>query len=215
LASEALDTVVAAETPEGILLELRPAGLSARFCAFLIDWVIRLAILYTASVTALVAGAIGTIIGIFVGVAVLSVGLAGNDRASEQEIHRLESLLALVREEAVMQSRDYGLLVNNRDYRFFYYDYAQQAWLIPAGDRMLGARTLDEPLEFALSVEDREVLLESEYDPEAMEGPEPQIMLLSSGEVTPFTLAVSRGFDSQSYLLTAQFDGTTEVVVED
>jgi general secretion pathway protein H len=156
-----------------------------------------------------------TIIGIFVGVAVLSVGLAGNDRASEQEIHRLESLLALVREEAVMQSRDYGLLVNNRDYRFFYYDYAQQAWLIPAGDRMLGARTLDEPLEFALSVEDREVLLESEYDPEAMEGPEPQIMLLSSGEVTPFTLAVSRGFDSQSYLLTAQFDGTTEVVVED
>jgi uncharacterized RDD family membrane protein YckC len=59
LASEALDTVVAAETPEGILLELRPAGLSARFCAFLIDWVIRLAILYTASVTALVAGAIG------------------------------------------------------------------------------------------------------------------------------------------------------------
>jgi uncharacterized RDD family membrane protein YckC len=32
-----LDSVVAAETPEGILLELRPAGMSARFCAFLID----------------------------------------------------------------------------------------------------------------------------------------------------------------------------------
>jgi uncharacterized RDD family membrane protein YckC len=41
-----LDTVVTAETPEGILLELRPAGVSARFYAFLIDWLIRLAILY-------------------------------------------------------------------------------------------------------------------------------------------------------------------------
>ena len=32
--AEILDTVVAAETPEGILLELRPAGLGARFYAF-------------------------------------------------------------------------------------------------------------------------------------------------------------------------------------
>ncbi|HTU68627.1 MAG TPA: RDD family protein [Steroidobacteraceae bacterium] len=43
-----LDSVVAAETPEGILLELRPAGLSARFCAFAIDWLIRIAILWVA-----------------------------------------------------------------------------------------------------------------------------------------------------------------------
>ncbi len=38
MARDVLDTVVAAETPEGILLELRPAGLSARFYAFLLDW---------------------------------------------------------------------------------------------------------------------------------------------------------------------------------
>lgn len=38
---DALDTVVSAETPEGILIELRPAGLTARCYAFLIDMVIR------------------------------------------------------------------------------------------------------------------------------------------------------------------------------
>jgi uncharacterized RDD family membrane protein YckC len=43
----ALDTVVTAETPEGILLELRPAGLSARFFAFLIDALIRMGITYS------------------------------------------------------------------------------------------------------------------------------------------------------------------------
>jgi uncharacterized RDD family membrane protein YckC len=52
----ALDTVVTAETPEGILLELRPAGLSPRFFAFLIDWLIRFAVLYA---LAMVVGAAG------------------------------------------------------------------------------------------------------------------------------------------------------------
>ena len=52
----ALDTVVTAETPEGILLELRPAGLSPRFFAFLIDWLIRLAAVY---IVAMVVGIVG------------------------------------------------------------------------------------------------------------------------------------------------------------
>lgn len=38
---DALDTVVSAETPEGILIELRPAGFTARFYAFAIDMMIR------------------------------------------------------------------------------------------------------------------------------------------------------------------------------
>jgi uncharacterized RDD family membrane protein YckC len=53
-----LDTLVPAETPEGILLEMRPAGVSARLYAFLIDWGVRLVILYA---TAIVAGFIGGI----------------------------------------------------------------------------------------------------------------------------------------------------------
>jgi uncharacterized RDD family membrane protein YckC len=54
-----LDTVVAAETPEGILLELRPAGLSVRFYAFALDWLIRLMIIYAAGMATAVIGGIG------------------------------------------------------------------------------------------------------------------------------------------------------------
>jgi uncharacterized RDD family membrane protein YckC len=54
-----LDTLVAAETPEGILLELRPAGLSARFYAFLLDWLIRLVIAYAAAIAAAFMGGFG------------------------------------------------------------------------------------------------------------------------------------------------------------
>jgi uncharacterized RDD family membrane protein YckC len=54
-----LDSVVAAETPEGILLELRPAGLSARFCAYVIDGLIRIAMLYASIFVVGVLGGMG------------------------------------------------------------------------------------------------------------------------------------------------------------
>jgi uncharacterized RDD family membrane protein YckC len=57
--ADVLDTVVAAETPEGILLELRPAGLTARFYAFALDGVIRLSILYSAAIITTLMGGIG------------------------------------------------------------------------------------------------------------------------------------------------------------
>lgn len=50
---------MAAETPEGILLELRPAGVVVRFYAFLVDWGVRLVILYAAAVGNLIVGDIG------------------------------------------------------------------------------------------------------------------------------------------------------------
>jgi uncharacterized RDD family membrane protein YckC len=43
--NEALDTVVSAETPEGIMIELRPAGLTPRLYAFMIDVIIRMSVL--------------------------------------------------------------------------------------------------------------------------------------------------------------------------
>jgi hypothetical protein len=54
-----LDTVVAAETPEGIVLELHPAGLPARFYAFILDWIIRLVIMYAIAMIAGILGGVG------------------------------------------------------------------------------------------------------------------------------------------------------------
>jgi uncharacterized RDD family membrane protein YckC len=59
MARDVLDTVVAAETPEGIVLELRPAGVSARFYAFLLDWLIRLMIAYAAAIASAFMGGLG------------------------------------------------------------------------------------------------------------------------------------------------------------
>lgn len=59
MSNAVLDTVVHAETPEGIIIELRPAGLAARFYAFVIDWAIRLGIIYTVSLAAAAMGGLG------------------------------------------------------------------------------------------------------------------------------------------------------------
>jgi uncharacterized RDD family membrane protein YckC len=59
MTGEVLDTVVATETPEGIVLELRPAGLSVRFYAFMLDLVFRLVVLNILSIPLGFLGGIG------------------------------------------------------------------------------------------------------------------------------------------------------------
>lgn len=59
LAASPLDTSLERETPEGIALELRPAGLPARACAFLIDQLIRIALIYVVAIAAILLGDLG------------------------------------------------------------------------------------------------------------------------------------------------------------
>lgn len=56
---EVLDTVVSAETPEGIAIELRPAGLSSRCYAYLLDLLIRFGVLYAIFIAATMMGGFG------------------------------------------------------------------------------------------------------------------------------------------------------------
>jgi uncharacterized RDD family membrane protein YckC len=60
LAAGPLDTTLERETPEGIALELRPAGLPVRLCAFLIDLLIRMMVAFIASMLAALLGDLGT-----------------------------------------------------------------------------------------------------------------------------------------------------------
>ncbi len=56
---EVLDTVVSAETPEGIAIELRPAGLSSRCYAYLLDQLIRFGIWYAIVIATSIMGGFG------------------------------------------------------------------------------------------------------------------------------------------------------------
>jgi len=59
VSKEVLDTVVSAETPEGIAVELRPAGFGARYFAYLLDQFIRIGIVYTFALATIIMGGFG------------------------------------------------------------------------------------------------------------------------------------------------------------
>ena len=155
------------------------------------------------------------IVAIFIGMAVLSVGIAGNDREIEQEAFRLKTLLDLVREEALMQSRDFGVMFSASAYRFYYFDYQQLVWVEPLADRLLVERGFGEQMNLSLSVEDREIVLDEAIEADGIETPEPQVLILSSGEITPFTATLYRDFDGGRVILSAELDGTLEIAKDE
>jgi general secretion pathway protein H len=152
------------------------------------------------------------IIAIFVGAAVLSVGIATRtDRETEREIARLKGVLDLAREEALLQTRDFGVLFSRSAYRFYTYDHGLQAWIAPIDDRLLTEHAIDERLGLALVVEDREIVLAETLATEDDEEPDPQVLILSSGEVTPFEARVFRDPDIGEHVLTAELTGAIEI----
>lgn len=151
------------------------------------------------------------IIAVFAGATILSVGTLGSDREIDREVFRLRTLLELLRDEAVMQNRSYGVLFSETGYRFYIYDPQRLLWFEPIDDRFLRERLLQEPLSLGLRLEDRDITLDREFDSEALEAPEPQVVLLASGEMTPFEAAFYRDLNDGRILLSAALDGTLEV----
>ena len=110
-----------------------------------------------------------------------------------------------------MQNRDYGVLFSESGYRFYIYDNERLLWFDPVDDRFLAERQFEQPLSLGLVLEDRDVTLDIEFEPEMLEEPEPQVVLLASGEVTPFTAEFYRDLNGGRFVLSAEFNGTLEV----
>ena len=152
------------------------------------------------------------IIGILVGAVVLSVSVVGSDREAEQEVRRLQGLIDLLHEDSLMQSRDYGLMLTTGGYRFYAYDYKQLKWLEVAGDKLLAEHAVRKQLVLALALDGKDVQLQKKFETiDREKDPQPQVMILSSGEITPFVLDVSRAGVRGHFSLTGDLDGKLAV----
>jgi general secretion pathway protein H len=155
------------------------------------------------------------IIGLLVQAVTLSMGALGNDRELAQETRRLQSMIELLQEEALMQSRDYGVMFTETGYRFYVFDYQQLKWVEPQTDRLLRPYALSPQLGVQLVLDGREVPLERDFESRDVENPEPQIMLLASGEVTPFTIEMTRAGVDGRFTLDVALDGKIARAEED
>ena len=161
------------------------------------------------------------IIGVIVSAATIAFGVLGGDRQSEDESKRFWALLQQAREEAEIQSLDFGVHVARSSYEFLRFDPRKNLWLPVESDSFYAPRQLPEGLRFRLWLEAREVVLKpdlpvrSEEDEDEDEDQDededsnqrqavqrddieastkfpPHIMVMSSGEIMPFELQIER-----------------------
>lgn len=147
------------------------------------------------------------IIGLVSSFLLLSFGILGTDRALDQQVRRLGSLLELSLDEATLQGRDFGLELMQGGYRFVELDPVLGQWSEVVGDDMLRPRQLEEDMEIELYIEGRKVLLSKEPAKTARtEGDRmsrndrepdyaPHVLILSSGDLSPFRMAIVRDTD--------------------
>ncbi len=150
----------------------------------------------------LIIMAIGT------GMAVFSTGILDSDKDVARETRRLHALLELAQEQAVFQGRTIGLEIEDRGYRFFLYDRRPDddgnmisLWVPMIDDQIFRPRTLSDDIVVELFVDDRDVLLLASDDDDD-EAPVPQIILLSSGDISTFELHFFRTASAVRYRLT-------------
>lgn len=124
------------------------------------------------------------IIGILSTLALLAIGNRSLDDQLESEARRLHELLLLASDEAVLQGMELGFMQTPDGYGFL--ALRDGKWVAIEDGGPLRGRTLEAPLFLQLEVDGRRVV------PPALEGddeaPRPQVLLLSSGDATAFTL---------------------------
>ena len=152
------------------------------------------------------------IISILATMAVLSArGLGGGGTRLEQELRRLTTLMDLAGEEALMQGRDIGLRIEPNSYNFYALDPDTGTWYALGDEGVFRSRTLPEGVRIELHMEGQEVTIGEEQE----DLPAPQVLILSSGELTPFELEMESEHADFRYRVVGLPFGGTEVTLED
>jgi len=99
------------------------------------------------------------IIGVISAAVLLSVNLTGRDKDLEKESDRLLTLVNYAREQAEMQTREFGVVVHDDGYQFVAYDTRRGLWREIYEDEVLRQRKLPDGLDFKLMVDARPVVL--------------------------------------------------------
>ena len=165
------------------------------------------------------------IIGIISATVVLGLGNLGDDRELQTEALRITSLIEMASDEATLQGRDFGLELLQTGYRFVEYEPLTGQWSEVVGDDLMRLRQLAQDTEFELFLEDRRVLLDIDAAASARNDDTddnglgqnylPHILILSSGDITPFRLEIVRNTDLTRVALGVSASGEITVGTSD
>ncbi|RKZ48051.1 MAG: type II secretion system protein GspH [Candidatus Parabeggiatoa sp. nov. 2] len=145
------------------------------------------------------------IIGVILSFVTLSIGDGGLARKLEQEAQRLASLLTLASQEAIIQAKEMGVSFETDGYRF--YVLQEQKWYaLTTQDDIFRPRTLPLGMQTEIRLEGEPIVLNE------VQKNTPQLLLLSSGELTAFEVIFTAESDETlRYRLTGTATGKMSV----
>ncbi len=134
------------------------------------------------------------IMAVVISLAVLSIGVTGRDAQLDEETRRIEGLIGLLHERAVLEGRDFGMRIEPSAYEFLVYEPARERWERMNQEREYRRRELPNGLSLELQLDSQTVVLKvADRNFSAGQAlPSPQLAIAASGEGTPFRLTVTR-----------------------
>ncbi|MEL6367718.1 MAG: type II secretion system minor pseudopilin GspH [Pseudomonadota bacterium] len=170
--------------------------------------------------------AVVIVIGILVAALLPQFGWIRNESPAKQSALELADTIELMRDEAALQGRNFGLRFEPDGYVILDLDPDSGAWLTISDDDFLEPVVLPDDIVMELYIEDREIELEATPEDEGeeqldafgnpMETAEqpPQVVVLTSGEMTPFQLRLDQFGNDEFLQLNADAFGELELLTE-
>ncbi len=155
------------------------------------------------------------IIGVLASVVTLSFTGGNLEQELRGEAERAALRMELARSNALQRNREWGVVVEEGGYRFVELDPYNAAW-VEQTERPLQAVIMPANVRLALETEGFELpqltLWDIQDDDEEERGLEPNLIIFSSGELTPFTLTLQPQWESTPWTVTS--DGLSRVRAE-
>jgi general secretion pathway protein H len=134
------------------------------------------------------------LLGLLTSVAVTTVGSGNQARELEIETNRLHALLRIAADEAVFSSTEIGVAIEDKGYEFLEYNEEERQWA-EASSAQLKSYVFPDWVVVDFRRDGEEKTLPKGDDEESREfgeepAKQPQFMLLSSGEITNFTIGL-------------------------
>lgn len=136
------------------------------------------------------------IVSIMSGIVVMNMPSLTQTRDFDAEAKRVKVLLEMARDEAVIQASEFGFRPEDHAYRFYIYDERRQRWE-PVDQRPFQQYSLPDDIRLTLNVEGEAFQI--------TEDDGPPVLILSSGDITPFNLTIRSGRDSSMTLVSDGF----------
>jgi general secretion pathway protein H len=133
------------------------------------------------------------IIAVVISVTILSVSSTGRDSQLDEESRRIEGLVGLLHERALLEGRDFGLRIEPAAYEFVVYDPRRDRWMMLDQEREFRHRDLPKGITFQLQLDSQTVVIKAiDRKLSGGDAPNPQVAIAASGEGTPFRLTLQR-----------------------